>query len=284
MTALPPLETLVDNARGTDLPFPKELADLYGNLRFPAHPGRPHVFGNFVETLDGVVSLGLPGQAGGGEISGFNRHDRMVMGVLRAVADAVIVGAGTLRAASPNHRWTADYVFPSLADAYRSLRSTLGKPEPPLNVVVSASGDLDLDRRLFRSGEVPVLIVTTAAGAKRIGEHALPPSVHLAVEETAEGRLSARAVLATVCRARSCERILVEAGPHLMGDFLAEDQLDELFLTLAPQVAGRDGSAERPGFVAGKRLAPDHARWATLVGVKRADNHLFLRYGFPVAE
>jgi hypothetical protein len=54
-------------------------------------------------------------------------------------------------------------------------------------------------------------------------------------------------------------------------------------LTLAPQVAGRDGSVERPGFVAGKRFAPDHPRWATLVGVKRGDSHLFLRYAFPVA-
>jgi riboflavin biosynthesis pyrimidine reductase len=48
--------------------------------------------------------------------------------------------------------------------------------------------------------------------------------------------------------------ILVEGGPLLMGDFFAERLLDELFLTLAPQIAGRDGSVERPGFVAGKRL------------------------------
>jgi riboflavin biosynthesis pyrimidine reductase len=194
----------------------------------------------------------------------------------------VVIGAGTLRAASPDHRWTAEYIYPPLADAYRSLRATLGKPEPPLNVVVSASGDLDLERRLFRSGEVPVLIVTTAAGARRIGGE-LPPSVRVAAVGDA-GLLSARAVLTAVCRVRPCERILVEAGPRLMGDFLAEEQLDELFLTLAPQVAGRDGAVARPGFVAGKRLAPEHPRWATLVGVKRGGCHLFLRYGFPVAE
>ena len=56
----------------------------------PRHAARPHVIGNFVTSLDGVVSLGIPGKAGGGEISGFNPHDRMVMGLLRAAADAVV--------------------------------------------------------------------------------------------------------------------------------------------------------------------------------------------------
>jgi hypothetical protein len=51
-----------------------------------------------------------------------------------------------------------------------------------------------------------------------------------------------------------------------------------LFLTVAPQVAGRDGSSERPGFVDGKVFAPTEPRGAELVSVKRAGNHLFLRY------
>jgi riboflavin biosynthesis pyrimidine reductase len=283
MSAPAPLEILFDITQGTDLVLPGEIADLYGGLRFPTHPGRPHVIGNFVTTLDGVVSLGVPGKAGGGEISGFNPHDRMVMGLLRAAADAVIVGAGTLRASSPDHRWTAGYIYPPLTDAYRSLRVALGKPDPPLNVVVTASGDLDLDRRLFQSGEVPVLIVTTPDGAKRFGTRALPPSVRVAASD-GPGSLSARAVLTLVRHANQCERILVEAGPRLMGDFFGERQLDELFLTLAPQVAGRDGSVERPGLVAGKRFAPEHPLWGTLVGLKRGGNHLFLRYQFPVAE
>jgi riboflavin biosynthesis pyrimidine reductase len=65
-----------------------------------------------------------------------------------------------------------------------------------------------------------------------------------------------------------------------MGDFLAEGRLDELFLTLAPQVAGRDASLERPGLVSGKVFAPEHPIWSELVGVKRGGSHLFLRYAF----
>jgi riboflavin biosynthesis pyrimidine reductase len=68
-----------------------------------------------------------------------------------------------------------------------------------------------------------------------------------------------------------------------MGAFFAERQIDELFLTLAPQVAGRNetnGFPERPGLVAGRLLAPDRPTWSTLVSVHRAGSHLFLRYRF----
>src|SRR3712207_5089584 len=153
MNAIAPLETLYDAVQGDDLPLPGELAALYGRLAIPPHPERPYVVGNFVTTLDGVVSLNEPGQSGGGEISGFNQHDRMVMGLLRATAGAVVVGAGTLRAV-PRHLWTAEYVYPGLADAYRQLRTTLGYTEPPLNVIVTARGALDLNLRVFQSGEV----------------------------------------------------------------------------------------------------------------------------------
>jgi riboflavin biosynthesis pyrimidine reductase len=68
-----------------------------------------------------------------------------------------------------------------------------------------------------------------------------------------------------------------------MGGFFAEHTLDELFLTFAPQVAGRDGSGERPGLVTGVLFAPQHPLWGTLISVKRAESHLFLRYAFETA-
>lgn len=282
MNTLTPLETLFDAMDEHDLPLPPELAALYGHLHFPSHPRGSYVVGNFVTTLDGVVSLGESGKSGGGEISGFNKHDHAVMGLLRAVADAVIVGAGTLRAAS-KHRWTAQHIYPALADAYQALRSTLGKTQPPLNVIVTAQGQINLNLPVFQSGEVPVLIVTTQHGAERIHEQRLPASVQVSAASST-GPLSARAILQTVNTVRQCDMILVEGGPQLMGDFFAEHCLHELFLTLAPQIAGRDESVERPGLVTGKLFAPEHPLWGTLISVKRVGSHLFLRYAFETHE
>lgn len=282
MNALTPLESLFEVEHGQDVPLPSELASRFGRLQFPLHPHRPYVIGNFVTTLDGVVSLGEPGFSGGGEISGFNQHDKMVMGLLRAISDAVIVGAGTLRSV-PHHLWTAEYIYPPLADAYRQLRVNLGKPEPPLNVIVTEHGNINLDLPVFRSGKVPALIVTTHDGLERIRVSNLPASVQvLAAHNT--GPLSAHAILEAVSHVRRSDVILVEGGPQLMGDFFAERYLHELFLTLAPQIAGRDDSIERPGLIAGKRFAPEHPLWGTLVGVKRGGSHLFLRYAFETKE
>src|SRR5512134_342394 len=282
MIPLAPLESLFDAARGDDLPLPLELATLYGPLRFPAGEGRPYVIGNFVTTLDGVASLSDPELPGGGPISGSNPHDRMVMGLLRSVADAVIVGAGTLRSV-PRHLWTAEYIFPALAGLYRALRAASGRSEPPLNVIVTARGGIDPDLPVFRSGEVRTLVVTTPEGARSIRERGFSGTVGIEEAESAGG-IGALAILSAVNRARPGTIFLVEGGPQLMGEFFAGRCLDELFLTLAPQVAGRDGTADRPGIVAGKRFAPERPLWGTLAGAKRGGNHLFLRYSFATEE
>ncbi len=285
MNALTPLESLYEvdpGEDGRDLPLPPGLATLYGRLQLPARAHRPLIVGNFVTTLDGVVALNDADGAGGGDISGFNQHDRMVMGLLRAVAGAVIVGAGTLRSV-PQHRWTARYIYPALADAYQELRTTLGKSEPPLNVIVTARGELNLALPVFQSGEVPVLIVTSTHGEGRIRQQQLPPAVQVTSVRSAGG-ISARDILEAVRHARQTDIILVEGGPQLMGNFFEERRLDELFLTLAPQIAGRDESAQRPGLVAGKLFAPEHPLWGTLIGVKRGGSHLFLRYAFETGE
>lgn len=283
---LAPLETLYDAAAGAALPLPPELVSAYGAFQLPTHADRPHVIGNFVTTLDGVVALNTPGYMSGGAISGNNAHDRLVMGLLRAVADAVVVGAGTLRSV-PQHLWTAADIYPALAETYQALRTRLGKPHPPLNVFVTAHGALDLQLPVFRSGVVPVLIVTTAAGMQRISMRELPEWVQ--ISGPGEGlTVSAWAILEAVRQALPAAHprsqpggtILLEGGPKLMGQFFAEECLDELFLTLAPQVAGRDDATERPGLVAGKRFAPEHPPWGTLVSVKRGGSHLFLRYTF----
>jgi riboflavin biosynthesis pyrimidine reductase len=148
---------------------------------------------------------------------------------------------------------------------------------------VTAHGEVDLSLPVFQSGEVPVLIITTPRGFQRINKHDVPEAVQVVVAQGADA-ISAREILELVSSVRSSEMILVEGGPQLMGDFFAEHCLDELFLTLAPQIAGRDASVERPGLVMGRRFAPEQPLWGTLVGVKRGGSHLFLRYAFETSE
>ena len=285
---LAPFQALYDASSGDELPLPPELAGIYGPLRLPSHAGRPHVIGNLVTSLDGVVSLGIPGKEGGKAISGANEHDRALMGLLRATADAIIMGAGTLRTA-PHHLLTPEYAHPPLGEAYTEFRDMMGKTEPPLSVIVTATGDVDTSAALFRAG-ARVLVVTTPAGQERLESVGLPQWVRVEVPEGAqansEGKLTAEAMLRAVRRALHMDTgvVLVEGGPHLIGNFFVDGCLDEMFLTLSPQVVGRDGRGGRPGLVEGRSLAPEHPAWGTLVGVRRAGSHLFLRYEFGTEQ
>jgi len=264
------LATRLDESTGPELPLPAELLRLYGPLRLRA----PSIFANFVSTLDGVVSLGEPG-TGGKEISGGSACDRAVMGLLRAAADVIVVGAGTLRSV-PRHIWTPAAIFPPLAEAYGRLRSALGRAGPPRTVIVSAAGDLDPTVPVFTAGHAPVTVVTTAAGARALAARTTSLDVRVA---GGSGPLEADAIL-HAAGADTDARVLLECGPRLMGTFLDARRVDELFLTLAPQVAGRAPGAAREGFVAGTLLLPERPRWGGLVNVKTAGSFLFLRYQF----
>jgi len=277
--ALTRLETLFETRRGKLLPLPPNLARLYGSLRVPQPRSHPYVYSNFVTTLDGVVSLGVKGHASGADISGFSAQDRMVMGLLRAIADAVIIGSGTLET-DRRHVWTAEAVFPQLAAEYLRLRKALGKCGVPLNAIVSGSGRIDLRLPVFTSGKVPALIVTTTAGAQRLRKQSAPDSVEIRAIQRGAREIPARAILDEVCRVSGSKLILVEGGPRLLGDFYAARLVDEQFLTLAPQIAGRDSGDPRPGLVMGKAFAPRHPLWGTLIDVRRGGRHLFLRYAF----
>jgi riboflavin biosynthesis pyrimidine reductase len=246
----------------------------------PLPRSHTHVFSNFVTTLDGVVSLNAKGHASGGDISGFSVQDRMVMGLLRAIADVVIIGSGTL-GVDRRHVWTAEAIFPKLADDYRQLRKALGKHAAPLNVIVSGSGGVDPSLPVFISGKVQALIVTTTAGAKRLLKQTVPDSVEIRAVRQSASAISASAILDEVSRVSSGKLILVEGGPRLLGDFYAERLLDEQFLTLAPQIAGRDIGDRRLSLVMGKAFAPRDPLWGKLIDLRRGSSHLFLRYSFP---
>ena len=276
--ALQRLETLYQTKRGRLLPLPPRLARLYGQLRMPALRTRPYVISNFVTTLDGVVSFNTKGHASGGDMSGFSAEDRMVMGLVRAVVDVIIVGSGTLEV-DRRHVWTAERIFPAFANDYRRLRRALGKGPTPLMVVVSGSGRLDLSLPVFASGEMRTLIVTSTAGAKRLRRQKAPEFVEIRAVRGGDA-IPAKVILDQVRRVNPGKLILVEGGPRLIGDFFAEGLLDEQFLTLAPQIAGREAGDRRLSLVMGRTFAPRSPLWGKLVDLRRSESHLFLRYAF----
>jgi riboflavin biosynthesis pyrimidine reductase len=241
-------------------------------------PDRPTVIANFVSTLDGVVAFDTDESSGGGEVSGFFDPDRFVMGLLRAMADVVLVGAGTVRAA-PKHEWTARRVHRSSAALYGEWRRILGlAAAQPTTIVASARGNLDPAHPGLSAPDVPVVVATTAAGAAHLAAITFAPNTR--VEVTGTGSGVAAPDLLEIARSAGAGLILCEGGPHVIGDLLKSELLDELFLTIAPQIAGRDKDAERFSFVEGLTFTVATAPWAELVSVRRAGDHLFLRYRF----
>jgi riboflavin biosynthesis pyrimidine reductase len=198
------------------------------------------------------------------------------MALLRAHADAIVIGAGTFRIAH-SHQWSPGGVAPDAAADLDALRALLRGPaaeRAPL-YVVTASGRLDPTHAAFTAPETRVAVVTTAIGASRL-EGTLPAAVEvLALED--DSQLDP-VELVRLIASRSGGLILCEGGPHLLGALARADLLDELFLTVAPQIAGRDDDLRRLGLVEGFAAAPDEALRMQLHSLRRAQDHLFLRY------
>lgn len=265
-------------SRGGLLP-PALAARFDGGLSVGLRPDRPAIIANFVTSVDGIAAMG-PSEpsAGGGEISGFSESDRFMMALLRGLADVVIVGAGTVRVGR-THEWTPRRVAPDLTEALAAWRSKLGLAPQPTTVVVTARGDVDPSHPGLSAPDVPVVVATTRAGATRLAALALPPNMKV---ETAGGDAQVHAgPLLEIVRATGARLALCEGGPHLFGELLQAHLIDELFLTLAPQIIGRDEAARRLSLVEGVNFgARGGGRWASLASVRRAGDDLFLRYRF----
>lgn len=202
-----------------------ELVDLY------APPGGRWVRSNMVSTLDGsaVGADGLSGSVG-------TPADRRVFGILRDHADAVLAGAGTMR-----------------AEGYRRVPPTRRSPVPAALVAVTRSGRVPEGLRTPTEGRGAGLLVTcAAAGEQRLGRarSVLGEESVLVCGDDAVDLPVALDALAE----RGLVHVLVEGGPSLLGAALAAGVVDEMAVTLPPVVVGGDG----PRIVAGPPLAaPD---------------------------
>ncbi|MFI5842749.1 pyrimidine reductase family protein [Catenuloplanes sp. NPDC051500] len=220
---------------------------------------RPSVRVNFVSSADGAATL--DGRSGGLG----NANDQRILGLLRQLADVLLVGAGTLRAEG----YGGLRVSP---DAVR-WRAAHGLPDHPRLAVVSARlHGLGPEHPAFADAPVRPLVITVDA-APAAGRSALESVADVLTcgDETLDA-----AALPGLLADRGLPGVLCEGGPTLFGALAAADRVDELCLTLSPTLAG-------PGpdrIIAGPASVP---RRLALRHVITDDELLFLRYGRPTS-
>jgi riboflavin biosynthesis pyrimidine reductase len=225
---------------------------------------------NFVSTIDGIVSFGREADdsraVGGGVVA-----DRTLMAMLRAVAGVIVVGAATLRA-TRNHQWTPQALAPERSEDLARLRAVAGRPPQPAPLlVVSGGGSIPSDADAVARPAVPLHVLT--GGAVIDAQAALRRA-----RDPAGGHATAAAIVESARALSGGGVVLCEGGPHLFGTLLEGGVPVDLFLTVAPQLAGRNAtSAERRSLVEGVALPP-FSRPGALSSVRRAGDHLLLRY------
>ena len=242
--------------------FPTHEADVsieavYRDLQFPESPlDRPYVFLNFVTTLDGQAGLGTGGAAGLG-----SRVDHDLMAYLRACADGLLHGAGTVR---------ADNFPPTVPLALEASRIDRGLSRQPLGVVVTRNGNLDPDSKYFSAR--PAVIVTTNVGARALGDRF---SGKADVFIAGDVEVDLGAALISLRKEYGLRTLLCEGGPVLAHALLAGGFLDEIFLTIAPKL-GSDRAA--PRLLEGPAFSITALPVLDLIHVLRNESELFLRY------
>lgn len=267
-------EQPVDDGPG----LPDGLRGVYrGDWRLPTHDGSPYVYVNFCTARDGRVSFADAGHLGGAHVSGFDEHDRWLMGLLRARADVVMMGEGTLRA-EPGHLWTAEFSAPAEAAAFAALRAAEGRRPVPLQAFVSLGGDLPWDAAVFDQAEHEVVVATTTQGVQRVERAARSTAARVEALALGEREVDLAWLARVLAERYGARTLLCEGGPHLYGSLLRAGVPCDEFLTLSPLVLGDDAGGERrPSLVEGARFPPSAAPRSRLLSVRRAGDHLFLR-------
>src|SRR5215469_10853799 len=233
----PPIfEVLFDRAEPSR--FADEALAPYGNFGFPPPPAdRPWIYSNFVQSLDGIVSL-LGKHATGGDIAQ-SSADRWLMDLLRTYGDAVIMGMTTLlieRAIrGPQSR---GIVFQVVEPGLLRLREKLGKRRQR-NIFMTHALDLDLSQwKVFDGEVVDAAIVTPPAGAERLVAQKVQP--HVAIIAAGDGeRLDLPAAIRQLREQLEIKYLLCEGGPTLYGALVRADLIDEKFLTISPVETGQ---------------------------------------------
>jgi riboflavin biosynthesis pyrimidine reductase len=225
-----------------------QLAEHYA---YPHDANSRTVRANMVSTVDGAVTVNGRSQP----ISG--AADWYLFGLQRALADVIVVGAGTAR--------TEGYGPGRARPEFADLRQRAGQPSTPTLALVTRRGVLDPDAD-YLGGPARPVVLSCESGRARVGS--ISDRADLIVVGSDDVDLPAAMV---ELEQRGHRRILSEGGPHLLGSLLDAGLVDEMVTTVSPLVVGGDS---------GRMVArADTAlRELSLVGVLEQDGALFMRY------
>jgi len=217
---------------------------------------------NMVSSLDGKATTngGKAGSIG-------SPVDHLLMRSLRSRADAVMIGASTLRAEKLNLAIPEDLVH---------ARVSQGRERQPLAVFVSRSGDLPLEENLLGPSRENRLVLTVPS----LPAERLAALSRLASVETLPAKkdsIDLSTVLEVLKTRHGVDVLLVEGGPSLNYSLVRDGLVDELFLTLAPKMTGGQGPSF-PGILSGPALPPVTDFAPDLLSVHVSHDELFLRY------
>jgi riboflavin-specific deaminase-like protein len=219
---------------------------------------RPYLVLNMASTIDGRATVdGRSGPIG-------NRADRELFHALRGGVDAVMAGAGTVR--------VEHYGRIIAKEPVRQARVKRGLSAEPLACIVSGRLSLPLDMPLFGEPQARVVIVTSSAAS-------LPDTAAQVeyIRAVHDGALDLQSAMRELRERFGVQTLLCEGGPHLNTQLLLAGLVDELFLSLAPKLAGgEDGTGEALRILAGAAFAAPVE--LELLGVLENESHLFLRY------
>lgn len=219
--------------------------------------GRSHVIVNMAVSVDGRINSRTRERFALG-----SEHDRRLMDVLRERADAVLIGAGTVR--HDGHPMLLRY--PDLV----ARRKKRGQSPHPVNVVLS--GDLDIPLRRFFAGDATKRIIFTTRRAsaarvrkfQRVAEVVVLPGKHPSPARVVHELLK-----------RGLKKLILEGGGEVHFPFAKAGLVDEWYITITPRLIG---GRNAPSFLDGEGfLKKDHIQ-LKLVSLRRVKDELFLRY------
>jgi len=235
----------------------REVSAIYEDVNLPP-PGhldaaRPYVVVNMVSSVDGRTAA--QGKAGGIGSS----VDRRAMRTLRSRSDAVMIGAGTLRAEK------------------LSLGLDPSDDVPPLAIIVTDTGNIPLEENLIVKGGQEVLILLSDAVPEGVAERLSKLARVMRAPADPTGAVDLGKALEALRSERGVESIVVEGGPGLNHALISRSLVDELFLTVAPELLG-GSPAQTPTLLRGPEIPAGDRPTLELVSIHLAGGELFLRY------